>query len=105
MSVFYENTKNITKMIDRQKEKSTSRHWIYTLSLLFAFLFSNYFSVAQTSGEDIFKQNCVVCHRTDDQKMVGPGLKGINEKRSEEWLISWIRNSQKLIESLTCFLP
>ncbi len=86
-------------MIDRQKEKSTNRHWKYTLFLLFTFLFSNYFSSAQTSGEDIFKQNCVVCHRTDDQKMVGPGLKGINEKRSEEWLISWIRNSQKLIDS------
>lgn len=97
--MFYENNKNITKMIDRQKDKSTSRHWIYTLFLLFAFLFSNYFSSAQTSGEDIFKQNCVVCHRTDDQKMVGPGLKGINEKRSEEWLISWVRNSQNLIDS------
>ncbi len=86
-------------MIDRQKEKSTCRQRIYTLFLLFAFLFANYFSNAQTSGEDIFKQNCVVCHRTDDQTMVGPGLKGINEKRSEEWLISWIRNSQKLIDS------
>ena len=76
-----------------------NRQWTYTIFLLVAFLFSFYFSNAQTSGEDIFKQNCAVCHRTDDQKMVGPGLKGINEKRSEEWLISWIKNSQKLINS------
>jgi len=59
----------------------------------------SYFASAQSTGEELFKQNCTVCHRTDDQKLVGPGLKGISEKRSEEWLISWIRNSQKLIDS------
>ncbi|RLA38197.1 MAG: respiratory nitrate reductase subunit gamma [Gammaproteobacteria bacterium] len=86
-------------MLDLQIVKRANRQWIYTISLLATFLFSFCLSYAQTSGEDIFKQNCVVCHRTDDQKMVGPGLKGINEKRSEEWLNSWIKNSQKLIES------
>jgi cytochrome c553 len=30
---------------------------------------------------------------------VGPGLKGINERRQLDWLINWIRNPQKVIES------
>lgn len=31
--------------------------------------------------------------------VVGPGLKGINERRAQPWLISWIKNSQALIQS------
>ncbi len=56
-------------------------------------------SFAQETGEDLFKQNCAVCHTTTDQRIVGPGLGGVNDKRSQEWLISWIRNSQELIAS------
>jgi mono/diheme cytochrome c family protein len=31
--------------------------------------------------------------------MVGPGLKGVTEKRSEEWLLKWTKNSGELIAS------
>lgn len=51
------------------------------------------------SGEEIFKTNCTSCHALTDKVLVGPGLAGITEKRSEEWLIKWIRNSQELITS------
>ena len=50
-------------------------------------------------GEKIFKQNCTACHMITDAKLVGPGLKGVTEKYEKEWLVKWIRNSQKLIES------
>ncbi len=68
-------------------------------ALLIAILLIPYGSLAQKSGEDLYKQNCAVCHRTDEVRMVGPGLKGINEKRSQEWLIRWIKNSQEMIAS------
>ena len=55
-------------------------------------------SMAQ-DGESIFKAKCSACHRVDGKKLVGPGLGNIKDKRSQEWLISWIKDSQKLIAS------
>lgn len=57
------------------------------------------FSLNAADGKALFKQNCGVCHTTTQQKMVGPGLEGITTKRSEEWLIKWIKDSQALIKS------
>ncbi|MBX2960537.1 MAG: c-type cytochrome [Flavobacteriales bacterium] len=50
-------------------------------------------------GEKLYKANCAACHSVGDNKLVGPGLKGINEKRSFEWLVKWIKNSPELIAS------
>ena len=50
-------------------------------------------------GEKLFKANCAACHSVGDNKVVGPGLKGINDKRSAEWLEKWITNSAALIAS------
>lgn len=54
---------------------------------------------AQPDGAALFKANCTSCHTTGTNKVVGPGLKDIHTKRSEEWLISWIRNSQAMIKA------
>ena len=50
-------------------------------------------------GQKLFKANCAACHSVGEDKLVGPGLKGINEKREEAWLIKWITNSGELIAS------
>lgn len=52
-----------------------------------------------SAGESLYKNNCVVCHSVGSDVVVGPGLKGVNERRTQPWLISWIRNSQALIAS------
>lgn len=52
---------------------------------------------AQDDGLALFKQNCGACHSLKDQVLVGPSLKGIHEKRNEEWLLKWIKDSQKFI--------
>ncbi|NPA33693.1 MAG: c-type cytochrome, partial [Chlorobi bacterium] len=49
-------------------------------------------------GEQLFKQRCASCHDIE-RKLVGPPLKGITERRGEEWLIKFIRNSQELINA------
>ncbi|NEM98064.1 c-type cytochrome [Pontibacter burrus] len=51
------------------------------------------------AGAALFKNNCAVCHSAGSDVIVGPGLKGITGKRSEGWLIKWIKNSQALIQS------
>ena len=54
-------------------------------------------------GEELFKANCASCHKLGDEKkarLIGPGLNvEIFEEYTEEWLISWIRNSSAMIES------
>lgn len=67
---------------------------ILTLALAFgAFSFS-----AAQDGEKLFKGNCASCHSIGKGKVVGPDLKGVNDKRDEKWLMSWIRGSQKMIK-------
>ncbi|WP_462249173.1 cytochrome c3 family protein [Ekhidna sp.] len=48
------------------------------------------------AGEATFKTNCTTCHRIWEVR-IGPALNGVTERRSVEWLNSWIKNSQALI--------
>lgn len=69
-------------------------------AILFLLLLTIAFpSLAQLDGEKIFKQRCTSCHYTSDKPLTGPGLKGVTEKRSKEWLKKWINNSSGLIAS------
>lgn len=75
---------------------------ISTISFLLI-LFVSVFSFSATAqsveeGEKLYKANCTSCHQLD-KKVIGPALRGINDKYSEEWLIKWIKNSTELIAS------
>jgi mono/diheme cytochrome c family protein len=50
---------------------------------------------AAAEGETLFKANCVSCHAMNS-KQVGPALQGVHTRRSEEWLLKWIKNNEKL---------
>jgi putative heme-binding domain-containing protein len=50
-------------------------------------------------GKTIFNNNCLTCHAVTNEVVVGPGLKGVNQRRQMDWLINWIHNPQKVIES------
>jgi len=62
------------------------------------FLFLNFSTYAQ-DGESIFKTICAVCHKTTSEKLIGPGLENIHEKRSKEWFNKFVTSSQALIKS------
>ena len=47
-------------------------------------------------GEKLYKANCTACHQIDN-KLIGPALRGVSDKYSEEWLIKWIKNSAEMI--------
>ena len=49
-------------------------------------------------GQKIFKANCTPCHRIH-QKLIGPALAGVLERRDSLWVIQMIRNSSQLIAS------
>jgi mono/diheme cytochrome c family protein len=50
-------------------------------------------------GEKIFKNNCAACHAYDNNVVVGPGLKGIEERKDYAWIKSWINNPAAVIAS------
>jgi mono/diheme cytochrome c family protein len=50
-------------------------------------------------GKELFVGRCQSCHAVTEQVVIGPGLKGILERRELPWLLKWIRNSQALIQS------
>ncbi|WP_370090552.1 cytochrome c3 family protein [Ekhidna sp.] len=50
------------------------------------------------AGEATFKTNCTTCHRIWEVR-IGPALNNVTERRSVEWLNSWIKNSQAMIAS------
>jgi mono/diheme cytochrome c family protein len=49
-------------------------------------------------GESLFNANCRVCHAVD-QKLVGPALAGVYDRRDMDWIKSFIKNSQAVIAS------
>ena len=51
-----------------------------------------------SAGESLFKANCAACHRVK-QQLVGPALEGVYDRRDLPWIISFVRNSQKVIQS------
>lgn len=50
------------------------------------------------SGKALFNTYCLSCHGVHQERM-GPMLASVTQKRSEEWLKSFIRNSQGVILS------
>lgn len=63
--------------------------------------------IIAADGAKLFKQNCAVCHASHtDQKLTGPGLKGVFDRvqpgsagSKEAWLKNWILNNEKMIKS------
>ena len=53
---------------------------------------------AIAAGNTLFKGNCAQCHALNDV-VVGPALAGLHQRRSEQWLIPWIKNSSKVVAS------
>lgn len=70
------------------------------LALVFT-VFTFSFKIQAQDGAKLFKQNCAVCHASHtDQKLTGPGLKGIFDRAPKgDWLAKWILNNEKLIKS------
>ena len=50
------------------------------------------------NGESLFKGNCTVCHAIDEV-IIGPALRDVHERRDQEWIYAFIKNSQKVIKS------
>jgi len=50
------------------------------------------------TGKTVFEAKCVACHRVTDQKIVGPGLKGVTQRRKPAWILNMITNPLEMTQ-------
>lgn len=49
-------------------------------------------------GSGIANTKCFSCHKTTDEKLVGPGWKGVTERRAPHWIMNFITNPDPMID-------
>lgn len=49
-------------------------------------------------GEEVAGVKCTSCHKMSDEKLVGPGWKGVTERRTPEWLMNFVTNPDPMID-------
>ena len=49
-------------------------------------------------GQELFNQHCAACHNFQENG-IGPNLSGVTSEVDKEWLVSFISNAPKMIES------
>ena len=81
------------------RNNSLSYRGLITSGFLAFFLLVSAFAFSQTAEDEKNYQQCKACHTLGGGQLVGPDLKGINDKRDEAWLISFIQNSQEMVQS------
>jgi cytochrome c551/c552 len=52
-----------------------------------------------TKGEKIYDSKCLACHKLTTDKLVGPGWKGVTERRDPAWIINMITNVEMMLET------
>ncbi len=48
-------------------------------------------------GEAVYNMKCLSCHKLTDEKLVGPGWKGVTKLRTPEWLMNFITNTEEML--------
>ncbi len=49
------------------------------------------------AGRALFETKCAACHSPGSERLVGPGLLGVTERRERDWLIAFITVPDRLI--------
>ncbi len=52
-----------------------------------------------TDGQDIYSLKCQSCHRLTEEKLVGPGWKGVTKRREPLWILNMITNVDMMLET------
>jgi mono/diheme cytochrome c family protein len=46
----------------------------------------------------IYSAKCFACHKLTTEKLVGPGWKGVTDRRTPEWILNFITNTQVMLD-------
>lgn len=50
-----------------------------------------------TEGNKVYDIKCSSCHKLTDEKLVGPGWKGVTARRQPVWIINFITNTDVML--------
>lgn len=48
-------------------------------------------------GNSIFSSKCISCHKLNEEKLVGPGLKGVLTRHQPAWIMNFITNTDVML--------
>jgi hypothetical protein len=49
-------------------------------------------------GKAIYNSKCFACHKLTTEMLVGPGWKGVTDRRKPEWILNWITNTKIMLD-------
>jgi cytochrome c2 len=50
------------------------------------------------AGLKVYSVKCQSCHKLTDEKLVGPGWKGVTARHSPEWIMNFITNTDAMLD-------
>ena len=59
---------------------------------------SNLDKALADAGNKVFDVKCSSCHKLTDEKLVGPGWKGVTSRHKPEWIMNFVTNTDEMIE-------
>jgi mono/diheme cytochrome c family protein len=48
-------------------------------------------------GQTIYNVKCAACHKLTAEKLVGPGWKGVTDRRQPEWIMNFVTNTDEML--------
>jgi len=55
-------------------------------------------AVMADEGEKVSGVKCTSCHKMSNERLVGPGWKGVTERRTGHWIMNFITNPDPMID-------
>lgn len=49
------------------------------------------------AGKGVYDLKCGSCHRLNEEKLVGPGWKGVTSRRKLEWIMNFATNAEEML--------
>jgi mono/diheme cytochrome c family protein len=53
------------------------------------------------AGKGVYEVKCQSCHKLTDERLVGPGWKGVTDRRTPEWIMNFVTNPDEMIDKDT----
>lgn len=54
-----------------------------------------------TSGKGVYDLKCSSCHKLTEERLVGPGWKGVTDRRTPEWIMNFVTNTSEMLQKDT----
>ncbi|MCU7549487.1 cytochrome c [Chitinophagaceae bacterium LB-8] len=52
-----------------------------------------------TTGKGLYEMKCQSCHKLTDEKLVGPGWKGVTQRRQAGWILNMITHPDEMLNT------